>query len=29
MFSRPSDNVPAVYFSALFIVPRIPLVLNY
>jgi len=29
MFSRPSDNVPAVYFNALFIVPRIPFVLNY
>jgi hypothetical protein len=28
IFSRPSDNVPAVYFIALFIVPRIPSVLN-
>jgi hypothetical protein len=29
IFSRPSDNVPAVYFNALIIVPRIPFVLNY
>nr|DAN17052.1 MAG TPA: hypothetical protein [Bacteriophage sp.] len=29
IFSRPSDNVPAVYFNALLTVPRIPSVLNF